>query len=297
MEQMFRDVSAFDQDLGWCVDSGVDVTVMFTGAGCEATACGVTFDCCNHEKSSCTAGALCPGGTAVSQQCTSPPGDGSTPGNPCACTALQQLVSMSSTLSSTSPWNDLGNKDYCGESDCDSFVDFCVLCATVNGLRMPQEIESKEAGFAGGLPESVGDLGPQLESLELEELSSSDGITGALPVEIGLLTGLWILNLNSNQITSVPSSIGDLVNLRHLDLGFNSIQAVPAEIGQLDLLQFSIQANQLTSVPDSFRTFNPQNLCMILGNPGFSCVNVLSESSCCTTQNCGDTSTCYTPPP
>ena len=86
------------------------------------------------------------------------------------------------------------------------------------------------------------------------------------------------------------------MNLRILDLGFNSIQAVPTEIGQLDLNQFFIHENQLTSVPDSFRTFSPSSLCNMDGNSGFSCANIDSSGSCCTTQNCGDTSTCYTPP-
>ena len=78
------------------------------------------------------------------------------------------MVNMSTTLPSTSPWNDLGNKDYCGEYDFCGIDDFCVVCTTVNGLRMPQEI-TKEANidFAGDLPVSIGDLGPQLEELKL----------------------------------------------------------------------------------------------------------------------------------
>ena len=94
----------------------------------------------------------------------------------------------------------------------------------------------------------------------------------------------------------MPATIGDLANLEYLYLDNNALQEVPAEIGQLDLKQFLIYENQLTSVPDSFRTFSPSELCMMQGNPGFSCADIGSSSSCCTTQNCGDTATCYPPP-
>ena len=44
MFDMFYAAEAFNQNLGWCVDSGVDVTTMFDGTQCGPT-CGVTFDC------------------------------------------------------------------------------------------------------------------------------------------------------------------------------------------------------------------------------------------------------------
>ena len=45
MRRMFIKASAFNQDLDWCISAGVDVSVMFWGAGCESTSCDVTFDC------------------------------------------------------------------------------------------------------------------------------------------------------------------------------------------------------------------------------------------------------------
>ena len=48
MHEMFYNALVFDQNLGWCVDSGVDVTDMFAGSTgsppCGPT-CGVTFNC------------------------------------------------------------------------------------------------------------------------------------------------------------------------------------------------------------------------------------------------------------
>jgi hypothetical protein len=46
MRYMFYRASAFDQDLGWCVDNGVDLTDAFDETPCEATSCGVTQGSC-----------------------------------------------------------------------------------------------------------------------------------------------------------------------------------------------------------------------------------------------------------
>ena len=39
MWAMFREASAFDQDLGWCLDDGVDLGWAFTNTPCESTSC------------------------------------------------------------------------------------------------------------------------------------------------------------------------------------------------------------------------------------------------------------------
>jgi hypothetical protein len=41
MYMMFDGNSAFDQDLGWCVDDGVDLWGAFSYSGCSSTSCGV----------------------------------------------------------------------------------------------------------------------------------------------------------------------------------------------------------------------------------------------------------------
>jgi len=41
MSWMFHDAWAFDQDLGWCVGDGVDLTDAFYNTLCESTSCGV----------------------------------------------------------------------------------------------------------------------------------------------------------------------------------------------------------------------------------------------------------------
>ena len=45
---MFYYASAFDQDLGWCLDDGVDLgDYAFSYSGCESTWCGVSWGGCD----------------------------------------------------------------------------------------------------------------------------------------------------------------------------------------------------------------------------------------------------------
>jgi leucine-rich repeat protein SHOC2 len=82
--------------------------------------------------------------------------------------------------------------------------------------------------------------------LDLEDFS----LTGAVPAEVGRLSALIQLNLNSNQLTSVPAEIGQLTALRELNLNSNQLTSVPAEIGQLAALEWlDLSENQLTRVP------------------------------------------------
>ena len=42
---MFYGASAFNQDLGWCVDDGVVITNAFYDTPCASTSCGVKQGC------------------------------------------------------------------------------------------------------------------------------------------------------------------------------------------------------------------------------------------------------------
>ena len=46
MQYMFYSASAFDQDLGWCVDDDVSLDGAFGETPCEATSCGVIQGTC-----------------------------------------------------------------------------------------------------------------------------------------------------------------------------------------------------------------------------------------------------------
>jgi internalin A len=71
-----------------------------------------------------------------------------------------------------------------------------------------------------------------------------------VPPEIGKLTALTTLYINTNQLTSLPRQIGRLTALTTLSLSENLLNSLPSEIGQLTALErLYLFANQLTTVP------------------------------------------------
>jgi hypothetical protein len=63
-------------------------------------------------------------------------------------------------------------------------------------------------------------------------------LTGTLPTELGLLTGLEYVDLSFNQFTgTLPTELGNLSNLSELYLEYNEIRGtIPSSLGNLDLL-------------------------------------------------------------
>ena len=71
-----------------------------------------------------------------------------------------------------------------------------------------------------------------------------------IPKEIGNLTNLTSLYLDSNQIKELPKEIGNLTNLTSLDLGNNQIKELPKEIGNLtNLTSLDLYKNQIKELP------------------------------------------------
>ena len=65
--------------------------------------------------------------------------------------------------------------------------------------------------------------------------SDSNALTGSIPSEIGLLTGLKLLDLSKNSFEGeIPSEIGLLTNLISINFDQNEIEGIiPSEIGLL----------------------------------------------------------------
>eukprot|EP00127_Corallochytrium_limacisporum_P005168 Clim_evm8s200 gene=Clim_evmTU8s200 len=98
-----------------------------------------------------------------------------------------------------------------------------------------------------------------LESIErlmlctkLQRLDAGYNKIVSIPQNIGSLSSLTKLVLDSNQISVIPSELGKLSKLKHLSLKANRIETLPTELGELKELEFlGLKQNRLTSVPDS----------------------------------------------
>ena len=106
-------------------------------------------------------------------------------------------------------------------------------------------------GLSGALPEELGSL-PSLRKLYLH----SNELSGQIPSELGSLTLLRELYLHSNELSGqIPSQLGSLTLLRELDLYSNSLSGeMPPRLGNLSSLKWlSLHDNQLRgSIPPEF---------------------------------------------
>ena len=102
----------------------------------------------------------------------------------------------------------------------------------------------EEDGISGAIPTELGDL-TALTSLDI----SYNQLSGAIPTQIGTLTALTSLDLSSNQLTgAIPTQIGSLMGLTALVLSGNELTgAIPTQLGSLNsLVDLGLGGNQLT---------------------------------------------------
>ena len=124
---------------------------------------------------------------------------------------------------------------------------------TVDGE--PQRIvrlDLAESRLTGAIPPELGSL-TGLRWLVL----SQNRLTGPIPVELGSLPNLQELSLQGNRLSGpIPTSLGDLADLRRLLLSGNRLSGqVPSQLGDLaDLQQLRLSSNQLTGcIPEGLR--------------------------------------------
>ena len=99
--------------------------------------------------------------------------------------------------------------------------------------------------MTGSLPPEIG----LLTGLEVLLIDNNGGLTGTIPEELGNLVELTRLSIWRNGLTgTIPSELGDLEKLRFLNLGENNLSgAVPAELGSLvNLNELYLNDNNLS---------------------------------------------------
>ncbi|PON77091.1 GPCR kinase [Parasponia andersonii] len=136
----------------------------------------------------------------------------------------------------------------------------------------------------GSIPEAIGDLSKDLSKLYM----GGNRIHGEIPISMGRLRSLTLLNLSSNLISGeIPSEIGELKELQELGLADNEIfGAIPSSLGGLTKLNsIDLSGNSLLgNIPSSFGKFQSL-LSMDLSNNKLNgsipkeCLNLPSLSS------------------
>ena len=95
----------------------------------------------------------------------------------------------------------------------------------------------------------------------------------SLPDDIGDLSNLQTLDLNSNRLEIIPSSVTQLINLRILNLSSNWIHEIPSDFCKLtELRVLSLQRNRIVRLPPLGSLPNIVEL-----KVGYNQIEVLSE--------------------
>ena len=99
-------------------------------------------------------------------------------------------------------------------------------------------------GLSGAIPVELGGLA-SLQELFLFR----NGLSGAIPVELGNLTSLTRLHLHQNELSgAIPVELGNLTNLQQLTLSQNMLNGtIPVELGNLtSLTRLDLAQNMLS---------------------------------------------------
>ncbi|GAU31129.1 hypothetical protein TSUD_212360 [Trifolium subterraneum] len=130
------------------------------------------------------------------------------------CTSLSQFAAVRCNLVGTIP------------SSIGLLTKLSILHLPENHLsgKIPPEIELQLGGnlFGGRIPRSVGALQNLIYGLNL----SSNGLMGDIPVEIGKLKTLQMLDLSQNNLTGSIQVLDELPSLVQINISYNSFQVV-----------------------------------------------------------------------
>jgi len=144
------------------------------------------------------------------------------------------------TSCSKSDQNCITTSSYAGSYAFLSTRDECTWAGVeCNENKTIKSLSFEQNNLNGALPDEIGIL-TGLESLNLEH----EGITGTIPTTIGKMENLKILNLDFNQLTgTIPLELYNLTKMEQLDLNSNNITGplspLVGNLTKLKLLQLN----------------------------------------------------------
>ncbi len=115
---------------------------------------------------------------------------------------------------------------------------------TTDRMGAVERLHLSANGLTGAIPPELGNLG-SLESLHL----GANRLTGPVPPELGNLVSLERLTLGNNRLTgAIPPELGNLASLKSLNLAGSGLTgAIPPELGSLASLEdLNLGSNRLT---------------------------------------------------
>ncbi|XP_014487758.1 PREDICTED: leucine-rich repeat protein SHOC-2-like isoform X2 [Dinoponera quadriceps] len=90
-----------------------------------------------------------------------------------------------------------------------------------------------------------------MELFNVTNLYMYGNLIKQLPMELGEMHQLTVLDISANKLEHVPSCISNLRNLNCLFLNDNFIETLPVELSQLSNLQIlSVSGNQIVALPE-----------------------------------------------
>ena len=149
--------------------------------------------------------------------------------------------------------------------------------AELGGLTRLTYLNLAGNRLTGAIPPELDSIGPQLTKLILSGprlLAEGVGLSGAIPAQLGNLTGLEDLYLDGNRLSgSIPTRLGRLTNLVWLYLARNQLSgSIPTQLGNLtNLTHLLLERNALSGqIPSQLGGLRNLRKVYLKNNAGFT---------------------------